>query len=123
MSRGPLVDLGKLGRGVDGPVELPGAEGLDRIEPGKQPAAVEHLALGPSDLPPDVQPLEQHRREHHVAILAALALLDAQGHRLHPGHQFLMIEGDVEEELQPADRRVERDRRDAVIDQVELIVP
>ena len=44
-------------------------------------------------------------------------------HRLHPGHQFLMVEGDVEEELQPADRRVERDRRDAVIDQVQLIVP
>ena len=52
------------------------------IEPGKQPAAVEHLALGTGHAPPDAQALEQHRREHRVAILAALALLDAQRHAL-----------------------------------------
>ena len=54
--RHPLVDLGELGGGVDGPVELPCAERLDRVQPRKQPAAVEHLALGAGDLPPDAQP-------------------------------------------------------------------
>jgi hypothetical protein len=32
--------------------------------------------------PPGTKPLEQHRREHGVAILAALALFDAQDHAL-----------------------------------------
>ena len=51
--RHPLVDLGELGGSVDGPVELPCAERLDRVQPRKQRAAVEHLALGASDFPPD----------------------------------------------------------------------
>lgn len=37
-------------------------------------------------------------------------------HRLHLGHQLGMVGGDVEEELQPGDGRIERDRRDTVID-------
>src|ERR1039457_3377756 len=42
--------------------------------------AIEHLALGTGDAPPGAQPLEHHRGEHGVAVFAALALLDAQGH-------------------------------------------
>jgi len=34
-----------------------------------------------------------------------------------------VIERDLEEELQPGDRRIERDRRDALIDQVQLVAP
>jgi hypothetical protein len=44
-------------------------------------------------------------------------------HRLHLVHQFAVIERDFEEELQPGDRGIERDRRDALIDQVQLIAP
>ena len=133
-----------------------------------------------SGAPPGAQALEQHRREHGVAILATLALLDAQRHaptvdvahlechhlaraqpsavshrerrlvlqvagrgdqagdfltaqhhrqrvrnthRLHLVHQFAVIERDFEEELQPGDRGIERDRRDALIDQVQLVAP
>ncbi|HQT34259.1 MAG TPA: hypothetical protein PLE06_09480 [Thiobacillus sp.] len=57
-------------------------------------------------------------------------LLTAQHHRqrvrhvdrLHLGCQLGLVGGDVEEELQPGDRRIERDRRDAVINQVQLVV-
>jgi hypothetical protein len=52
------------------------------FKPGKQPAAVEHLALGAGDAPPDAQAFEQHGREHGVAILVPFALFDAQGHAL-----------------------------------------
>jgi hypothetical protein len=44
-------------------------------------------------------------------------------HRLHLGHQFAAIERDIEEELQPGQRRIERDRRSALIDQVQLEAP
>ena len=50
---------------------------------------------------------------------------DRQGarhkHRLHLRHQLGHVQRDVEEELQSRDRRVERDRRGAVIDQVQLV--
>ena len=80
MHRHALVDPGRLRGGMHGAVELTGAERFDRIESGKQPAAIEHLALGARHPPPGAQALEQHRREHGVAILATLALLDAQRH-------------------------------------------
>jgi hypothetical protein len=41
-------------------------------------------------------------------------------HRLHLGHQRGAVERDVKEELQSGDRRVERDRRGAAIDHVQL---
>jgi hypothetical protein len=41
-------------------------------------------------------------------------------HRLHLGHQRAAVERDAEKELQPGDRRVERDRRGAAIDHVQL---
>jgi len=65
---------------VTDPVELPGAHRVERVLPGEQPAPVEHLALGAGNPPPGTQVLEQHRAEHGVAILAALALFDAQRH-------------------------------------------
>ena len=180
MHRHALVDPGSLRGGMHGAVELTGAERFDRIESGKQPAAIEHLALGTRHSPPGAQALEQHRREHGVAILATLALLDAQRHaltvdvtdlerhhlaraqpsavghrerglvlqvagrsdqaghflaaqhhrqrlrnthRAHLVHQFAVIERDLEEELQAGDRGIERDRRDSVIHQMQLIAP
>ena len=38
--RHPLLNSSGERRRMDGPVELPGAEWLNRIEPGKQPATV-----------------------------------------------------------------------------------
>src|ERR1700712_968416 len=77
-----LVDSGGLGGRMDRPVELTGAERFNRVEPGKEPAAVEHLAWGSSHSPPDPQPLKQDRREHGVSILLTFALFNAQRHAL-----------------------------------------
>jgi len=44
-------------------------------------------------------------------------------HRLHLGHQLAAIERDIEQELQPSQGRIERDRRSALIDQVQLKSP
>ena len=69
-----LVDRGRLSRGVAGAVELARGERLHRVAARKQPA------LGPRRLPPGAQQLQQMRGEHHVAILATLALLDPDDH-------------------------------------------
>ena len=45
-----------------------------------------------------------------------------QMHRLHLGHQVAAVQRDGEEELQAADGRVQRGRRDAVIDQMQLVI-
>src|ERR1700687_1772756 len=68
--------------GMDGAVQLPRAERIHRIEARKQPSALEHATLRVGHAPPDTQALEQDRREHRVAVAAALALLDAQRHAL-----------------------------------------
>jgi predicted MPP superfamily phosphohydrolase len=47
-----VVSTGDL---VDGAVELPGAEVLDRILSREQPATIKHLALCPGNPPPDAQ--------------------------------------------------------------------
>jgi hypothetical protein len=44
-------------------------------------------------------------------------------HRIHLGHQLALIERDLEEELQPRDCSIERHRRGAEIDQVQLVTP
>src|SRR5271163_4034651 len=69
-----LVDLGHPRRGVAGPVELARRERVDWVLPRKQPA------LRPSHLPPGPQQIEEMLRQHHVSVLAALALLDANDH-------------------------------------------
>ena len=77
-----LVDAGRVGGVVDGAVELPRGQRVHRIQPGNsQPPGrilpwawpTRHQARSRS---------QQHRAEHGVAVLAALALLDAQRHAL-----------------------------------------
>ena len=55
-------------------VDVPGRHRLDRIAAGEQPR---RRAL---DHPPLAQQLEKPRRQHGIAVLAALALFDAQNH-------------------------------------------
>jgi hypothetical protein len=69
-----LVDPGRLRRGVAGAVELACRERIDPVLPGEQPS------LRPGRLPIGAQQLEQMLGEHHVAVLATLALLDADNH-------------------------------------------
>src|SRR5271167_4354744 len=70
--RHPLGDLRHLGCRMAGPVELARRHRLDRIAAREQPCGWS------PDTPPVAQKFEQHRGEHRVAILAALALLNAQ---------------------------------------------
>src|SRR5271156_3670659 len=80
--RHPLLDPSDLGGGVDGATELAGRQRLARIAAGKQPASRQQRAELPPLPPPLTQQFEQPRRQHGVAILAALALLDPQQHAL-----------------------------------------
>src|SRR6202040_2777108 len=61
-------------RSVAGPVELTRRQRVYQVLPRKQPT------LRPPHLPPGSQQIEEMRRQHHKAILAALALLDADDH-------------------------------------------
>ena len=63
-----------------GAVQLPRAQGFDGVQSREEPPTLEHLALGPRHPPPGTQPLQQHRREHGVAVLRAFALFDAKRH-------------------------------------------
>src|SRR5271157_4578825 len=69
-----LVDLCQLGGHVADAVQLARGHGIDRVLTRKQPSA------RPADAPPLAQDIEQHRRKHCEAILAPLALLDAEQH-------------------------------------------
>ena len=82
MRRHPLLDPGGLGGGVDGAVELAGRQRLDRVAAGKQPASRQQRAEPAALPPPGAQQFEQLRRQHGVAIFAALAALDPQQHAL-----------------------------------------
>ncbi len=59
--RHALVDLGRVGGGVDGAVELARGQRVHRVQAREQPAAAQDLALGMADAPPRAQPLQQHR--------------------------------------------------------------
>ena len=72
--RHALGDLRHVGRGVAGARELTCRHRAGRVLAREQPA------LRPRNAIPVAQKLEQHGGEHRVAILAALALLDAQHH-------------------------------------------
>src|SRR5437867_3713825 len=74
VERDALVDPSRLRRGMAGTVELACGERLHRIAARKQPA------LGPCGLPIGAQKRKQMLAEHHVAVLAALALLDPDHH-------------------------------------------
>src|SRR5258708_25397515 len=56
--RDALVDVRGLRGGMNGAVELPRAERIDRIEARKQPAALQHPALRMRHAPPDTQTLK-----------------------------------------------------------------
>ena len=91
VQRDPFVDLSRVGRQVNRSVELTGAEVIDRVHSREQPSAIEHLALGSGDAPPaasvaalrpDPQTLQQHGRQHRIAIFVPLALLNPERHPL-----------------------------------------
>jgi len=75
---------------MEGPAELAGGERIDRLLAGEQPTAGQHhpvLAPGP---PPGAQQIEQGCRQHGIAVLAPLALLD-------PDHLALAVDvGELE---------------------------
>src|SRR5215218_336196 len=75
-----LADPGGLGRGVDGAVHLTGRQRRDRIAAREQPALRQPQATAASLPPPGPQELEQVRRQHGVAVLAALTLFDTDQH-------------------------------------------
>lgn len=77
-----LVDLRCLCSSFNDPAQLPRANRLVTGMPWKQPATCLHHTLGASLLPPRPQQGEQVRREHSVAVAAALALLDPDEHPL-----------------------------------------
>ena len=80
MHRYALANVSRRRGGMDSAVELPGGERVHRIQTGKEPPAGQDFALSMAHAPPRAQAFEQHRREHGVAVLAALALLHTQGH-------------------------------------------
>lgn len=60
-----LFDADLVSGGMDGSIELPGAQGPGRIQTGEQPAAIKHLALGAVDtqghaLAVDITDLQGH---------------------------------------------------------------
>src|SRR5712692_10612074 len=80
MQRHALLDLGRVGRLVEQAAELAGGHRLAGLAAGKQPAFLQRHARVPTrwaGLPPLPQQTERLRRQHHVPILAALGLLDA----------------------------------------------
>lgn len=83
MHRDALLDIRCVRRGVNSPVKLAGAQRLERVQAGKQPAApARHLALGTGHPPPHPQAFEQHRGKDGIAVFLAFAPLDPQGHAL-----------------------------------------
>src|SRR3954453_18710694 len=76
VQRYALVDLGPLGCSMTDAIELARRHRLHAVASWKQPAV---RSCRP---PPGTQQFEQKRREHHVAVFAAFALLDANDHAL-----------------------------------------
>ena len=80
--RDALGDPRGLGGGADDTAELAGGQRLDRVAAGKQPASRQQQAAPSPFAPPGAQQFEQLRRQHRMAVLAALAAFDAQQHAL-----------------------------------------
>src|ERR1700681_1509067 len=79
MQRHPLPDPGRGGRLMEQAVELAGGHRLTGSDARKQPALLQgysRIASGGACLPPLPQQIEHLGRQHHVAVLAALGLLD-----------------------------------------------
>ena len=77
-----LADAGDLGGLLDGAMQLPRRDRIGAAAAREQPAMRKHHPAPPAFAPPQPQQFEQLRREHRVAILAALALLDTEQHAL-----------------------------------------
>jgi hypothetical protein len=71
-----------MGRFGGDAVHLPGADGLEVMLPGEQPAIGVHYTLFAPDLPPFAQQHEQVLREHGIAMPSAFAALDPEQHAL-----------------------------------------
>jgi len=72
--RHSLLDRRPIGSGMNDAIELPRRQRQQRITAREQPER------GPGDAIPIAQQLQQPRGKHCKAILAPLALLDAQQH-------------------------------------------
>src|SRR6202521_5740208 len=79
MERYALADSGRIGRLMEQAVELAGCHRLTGPSAWKQPALL-HGSCGiktpPARLPPLAQQVERVGRQHDIAVLAALGLLD-----------------------------------------------
>ena len=73
---------GSVGRFAHGPVQLPGRDRVGVAAPREQPAVRQQDAASLALAPPEPQQLEQLRRQHGIAVLAAFALFDADQHPL-----------------------------------------
>jgi len=80
--RDGLVDAGNGGGGVHSAVEHSRRDRVDWLAAREDPAAVDDLAAALGVAPPDAQAFEQQRRQHGVAVLVPLALINAQNHAL-----------------------------------------
>src|ERR1700722_6832079 len=79
-----LLDASGFGCLMDSPIELARRNGLERgrerVPAGKQPALGQHDTAPLALAPPEPQQFQQLRRQHGIAILASLALLDPDQH-------------------------------------------
>ena len=117
-----LADAGDFGCFLDRAVQLPRRDRIGATAPREQPAMREHHAAPLAFAPPQPQQLQQLRREHGVAVLASLALFDADQHARAVdvvdlevrdlGHAQARAIGDTERGLVlDARRRLEQPRR------------
>jgi hypothetical protein len=61
------------------------------------------------------------RFQAQKAFAAVGTMITDQSHRVHLDHQLGLVERDLEEKPQASDRGIERARRSAVIDQMQLV--
>src|SRR5271169_4721171 len=79
MQRDPLLDPGPICRLVEKAVELAGRHRSAGLAPRKQPAFLQGCRVRietSTHLPPLPQQIDRLRRQHDIAILATLGLLD-----------------------------------------------
>ena len=75
-----FADAGDLGGLLDCAMQLPRRDRIGAAAAGEQPAVRKHDPASPAFAPPQPQEYQELRREHRVAVLAALALLDTKEH-------------------------------------------
>ncbi len=80
-----FIDLRRILGRVKDAAQLARGQMVDRVLTGKEPATRQHDAFLAAHTPPGAQEIEQIVRQHGVAVLAALALLD-------PDHLALAVD-------------------------------